>query len=123
MSKLDKPTGATRQLAAVGTGYSGSSLDKVDKIRDVAERGVTKVEGIEVLAPPEVQFVAAQALEEVKETGEAIDGASKKVAAESRIKAALNCGLEQTPDRHSATSQDGSNPRRGGQVDSAVLGR
>ncbi|MFA7265815.1 MAG: hypothetical protein WC054_05850 [Candidatus Nanopelagicales bacterium] len=39
-SKLDKgPTGATRKLAAAGTGYSGSSLDKVDKIRDAAERG------------------------------------------------------------------------------------
>lgn len=30
----------TRKVAAVGTGYSGSTLDKVDRIRDAAERGL-----------------------------------------------------------------------------------
>jgi hypothetical protein len=47
-SKLEQVSqGKTRILAAAGTGYSGSTLDKVDKIRDVAERGVTN----EVAAP------------------------------------------------------------------------
>lgn len=32
----------TRHVAATGTGYSGSTLDKVDKIRDAAERGVIR---------------------------------------------------------------------------------
>lgn len=43
-AKLEQVSqGKTRKLAAAGTGYSGSSLDKVDKIRDAAERGVVKV--------------------------------------------------------------------------------
>ncbi|MDW4904453.1 hypothetical protein RB628_03640 [Streptomyces sp. ADMS] len=44
-SKLDEGTPAdraTRKVAAVGTGYSGSTLDKVDRIRDAAERGVIR---------------------------------------------------------------------------------
>lgn len=40
-AKLEQVSqGKTRNLAAAGTGYSGSSLDKVDKIRDAAERGL-----------------------------------------------------------------------------------
>lgn len=38
-------------MAAVGTGYSGSTLDKVDRIRDVAERGVIRQGRQEVPAP------------------------------------------------------------------------
>ncbi len=82
-SNLDEVTAtskATRKLAAVGTGYSGSTLDKVDKIREVAERGVTKVKGVEVEVPPEVREVAEQALSEVKQTGAAIDNSSRKVS-------------------------------------------
>ncbi len=65
----DTAEARTNKLAAVGTGYSGSTLDKVDRIRAVAERGVTKVKGVEVNLPPEVQAVAAQALAEVKRHG------------------------------------------------------
>lgn len=39
-SKLDpveREATKTRKAAAIGTGYSGSTLDKVDKIRDIAE--------------------------------------------------------------------------------------
>ncbi len=78
-SKLDEPTGATRKLAAAGTGYSGSTLDKVDKIRDAAERGVVRVGKSEVPVPDSVRLVANEALSEVKQTGAAIDSASKKV--------------------------------------------
>lgn len=35
----------TQKAAAIGTGYSGSTLDKVDEIRDVAEKGTTKIGG------------------------------------------------------------------------------
>jgi len=79
-SNLDKgQTGATRKLAAAGTGYSGSTLDKVDKIRDVAERGVVKIGKTEVPVPDSVRLAANEALSDVKKTGAAIDAASKKV--------------------------------------------
>lgn len=47
-SNLEKPrpkVGDVRKAAAIGTGYSGTTLDKVDKIRSIAERGVTCTEG------------------------------------------------------------------------------
>lgn len=81
-SNLDEETGAaraTRKVAATGTGYSGSTLDKVDKIRDVAERGVIRQGRTEVPAPEPVQAAAREALEEVKVTGAAVDRASKRV--------------------------------------------
>lgn len=92
-SKLDRPTapavGAVRKVAAVGTGYSGSTLDKVDEIARAAEQGVVKVarvvdgreKRVEVPAPPKVVEVAKKALEDVKKTGAAIDRSSKDVAA------------------------------------------
>ena len=78
-SKLDEAIGATRKLAADGTGYSGSTLDKVDKIRDVAERGVAKIGKTEVTVPDSVRTVANEALADVKQTGAAIETASQKV--------------------------------------------
>lgn len=69
----------TRKVAAVGTGYSGSTLDKVDKIRDVAERGVVKRGKTEVPVPEPVREKAREALEEVKVTGAAVEAASRKV--------------------------------------------
>lgn len=56
-SNLDeeKPTDrATRKAAAISTGYSGTTLDKVDKIRDIAEKGVVKQGKTEVAAPASV---------------------------------------------------------------------
>ena len=83
-SKLDEvspaPTArATRKVAAVGTGYSGSTLDKVDRIRDAAERGVIRQGKTEVSVPEPVREVAREALAEVKVTGAAVDRASRKV--------------------------------------------
>lgn len=79
----DAPARATRKVAALGTGYSGSTLDKVDKIRDIAERGVVPVgtgqQRQEVPAPPEVREVAERELERVKKTGAAVDPAAKSV--------------------------------------------
>lgn len=73
----------TRKAAAVGTGYSGSTLDKVDKIRAIAEQGVVPIgrgkERREEPVPPPVQEVAKRALEDVKKTGAAVDSASKSV--------------------------------------------
>lgn len=91
-SNLEQPTGRTRKLAAAGTGYSGSSLDKVDKIRDAAERGVVKVGKTEMPVPDEVKAIANEALADVKQTGAAIDRASK------RVDSALANYLD-TPDR------------------------
>ena len=71
--------GETRKLAAAGTGYSGSTLDKVDKIRDVAERGVVKIGKTEVPVPDSVRIAANEALADVKQTGAAVEAASKKV--------------------------------------------
>jgi hypothetical protein len=70
----------TRKVAAVGTGYSGSTLDKVDRIRDAAERGVIRQGKAEVPVPEPVREVAREALAEVKVTGAAVDRAHTKVA-------------------------------------------
>lgn len=84
-SKLDGekvvPVGAVRKVAAVGTGYSGSTIDKVDRIRDIAERGVIRQGKNEVPAPAPVVEVAKKALEDVKVTGAAIDRSAQDVAA------------------------------------------
>lgn len=45
LAKVTKPRSASsevREAAAIGTGYSSSMLDKVDRIRDIAERGVLR---------------------------------------------------------------------------------
>lgn len=70
---------ATRKAAAVGTGYSGTTLDKVRTIRDAAERGVVKQGKQEVPAPEPVREVAQQAVENVKQTGAAIDREFQRV--------------------------------------------
>lgn len=79
-SKLDERPGPVRKVASIGTGYSGSTLDKVDKIRDAAERGVVRQGKAEVPVPEPVREVAREALEEVKQTGAAVDRADRKVA-------------------------------------------
>lgn len=71
----------TKNVAALGTGYSGSTLDKVDRLRDVAERGVVRRGRREVPTPEPVRQVAREALEGVKQTGAAVDAADKKLAA------------------------------------------
>ena len=68
---------ATRKAASTGTGYSGSTLDKVDKIRDVAERRVIKRGKEEIPAPDPVVEVAKKALVNVKQTGAAVDRSSR----------------------------------------------
>lgn len=90
--KLGEPTGdretrkarETAKVAAIGTGYSGSTLDKVDRIRDVAERGVIPIgkgsQRREVPAPEPVREVAQRELSGVKKTGAAVDRASRAVA-------------------------------------------
>lgn len=72
-----KSASATRKVASAGTGYSGSTLDKVDKIRDVAERGVIKRGKDEIPAPAPVVEIARKALEDVKQTGAAVDRSSR----------------------------------------------
>ncbi|MFG1794253.1 ParB N-terminal domain-containing protein [Nocardia sp. NPDC049149] len=67
----------TKNVASAGTGYSGSTLDKVDKIRDVAERGVIKHGKDEIPAPAPVVEIARKALENVKQTGAAVDRSSR----------------------------------------------
>lgn len=72
---------AARKVGAQTTGYSGSTLDKVDRIRDIAERGVVRQGKTEVPAPEPVVEVARQALADVKVTGAAIDRSSRNVEA------------------------------------------
>lgn len=87
-SKLDEvstpaSTRATRKVAAVGTGFSGSSIDKVDEIRAVAEKGVAVVsigrERREVPVPEPVREVARQQLPALAQTGAAIEPARQAV--------------------------------------------
>lgn len=73
--------GDARKVGAKTTGYSGSTLDKVDKIRDVAERGVIRKGKEEVPAPEPVVEVAKKALEDVKRTGAAVDRSSRDLNA------------------------------------------
>lgn len=62
-AKLAETTGVeTRKAAAAGTGYSGSTLDKVDQIRSVAEQGVITFGGAAIPAPEPVKEVAREAL-------------------------------------------------------------
>lgn len=69
-SKLDTPTvGATRKAAAVGTGFSGTTLDKVDQVRAATTS-----------PNPAIAKAAAEALDEIESTGK-VDRAFKKVAA------------------------------------------
>lgn len=69
----------TRNVAAIGTGYSGKTLDKVDRIRDAAERGVAKRGDQEVPVPESVREVARGALVDVSRTGAAVDNAYQRV--------------------------------------------
>jgi ParB family chromosome partitioning protein len=73
----------TAKVAASGTGYSGSTLDKVDKVRSIAEKGVIPIgrgrERREIPAPPAVRDVAVQELEGMKQSGAAVDRAAKNV--------------------------------------------
>jgi len=57
----------TAKVAATGTGYSGSTLDKVRAIRDAAERGVVRQGDREVPAPTEVREIARAGVENVKQ--------------------------------------------------------
>jgi ParB family chromosome partitioning protein len=70
----------TRTVAAAGLGYGARTLDKVDRIRDAAERGVIRQGKTEVPVPGPVREAAREALAEVKVTGAAVDRAHTKVA-------------------------------------------
>ena len=87
---------ATRKVAAIGTGYSGSTLDKVDRIRDVAERGVVRQGREEVPVPEPVRAVAREALAEVQVTGAAVEPAHR------RVDQALTEYVEASPDVQAA---------------------
>lgn len=77
----DRKEREVRKAAAVGTGYSATTIDKVDRIRDAAERGVIKRGKTEVPAPAPVVAVAREQLEHVKRTGAAIDRSAKALDA------------------------------------------
>lgn len=65
----------TKKVAAIGTGYSGSTLDKVRTIRDAAERGVIKQGRSEIPAPEPVRQAAREVIEDVKKSGAAVERA------------------------------------------------
>lgn len=73
----------TRRVASIGTGYSHTSIDKVDEIRRVAEQGVTVIgsgkDRREVEVPEPVREIARKQLPALAKTGAAIDPASKAV--------------------------------------------
>lgn len=80
--KLGGSDGDTRtaKVAAVGLGYSGTTLDKVDGIREVAERGIVRLGGREIPAPEPVRDVARQALTELQRPGAPVDRLHRTVA-------------------------------------------
>ncbi|WP_405428883.1 ParB N-terminal domain-containing protein [Streptomyces erythrochromogenes] len=87
-----RPDGRTAKVAAVGTGYSATTLDKVDVLRAVAERGVARQGRREVPVPEDVRAVAAEALEAVKQPGASVDAEHRKV------RAALGAYLDASPE-------------------------
>lgn len=92
LGETNPKTRETAKLGAIGTGYSGSTLDKVDRIRDVAERGIVRHGKTETPAPEPVREVARQALTEVQQTGAAVDRAARKV------EQALGQYIDESPD-------------------------
>lgn len=57
----------TSKVAAQGTGYSASTLDKVDQARQLADTGKVTRHGREIRLPPEVQQAAQQAVTDLHE--------------------------------------------------------
>lgn len=108
LEQASQNTTKTRKAAAAGTGYSGSTLDKVRAIRDAAERGVVKQGKQEVTAPEPVREVARQAVENVKQTGAAIDREFQNVT--------------KAIDRYVEADLDVQRARRAKEWDSAVRG-
>ncbi len=100
VSKTPPTDKATRKVAAKGTGYSGSTLDKVDKIRDTAERGVIRQGKTEIPAPAPVVEVAKKSLEAVKQTGVAVDRASRdyQAAVDDFITVVAGCVIPCSPE-------------------------
>lgn len=90
----------TRTAASIGTGYSPRTLDKVDRVVEIAERGSLTVgrgaERYEMPVPPEVQEVAQKVVEGLKQTGAAVDAADKAVSH------ALETFVEADPDVQAA---------------------
>jgi ParB family chromosome partitioning protein len=71
----------TAKIAATGTGYSGSTLDKVKSVREVAEQGVIRIGGERLPAPEPVREVAREALEAMQQHGAPVDRLHRQVAA------------------------------------------
>jgi ParB family chromosome partitioning protein len=72
-----QPVGRTRDVAANGTGYSGKTLDKVDKVIAVAE---------DEQQPEAARETARKALSEMDTTGK-VDGAFRKAMSAMKKKA------------------------------------
>ncbi len=83
LPQVSKEAAKTRTAAAVGTGYSARTLDKVDEIRDIAERGTVKIgkgrDQRELPAPEAVVSVAREHVARLEKTSAAIDPAFKAV--------------------------------------------
>jgi len=71
----------TSKVAATGTGYSGSTLDKVKSVREVAEQGVIRIGGERLPAPEPVREVAREALVQMEQHGAPVDRLHRQVAA------------------------------------------
>lgn len=89
-----RPDARTAKVAAVGTGFSGSTLDKVDQIRTCAERGVIRRRGQEVPVPDVVRTVAQEALTQVQRSGIPVDRQHQ------RLREALAAYLDGDPELH-----------------------
>jgi ParB-like nuclease domain/Pectate lyase superfamily protein len=77
------PAGSTTSqiwiASIIGTGYSGSELDKVDRVRQMAELGVLWRQDQQIDLPPGIVKVARQALNEFSVVGADVDRASKRL--------------------------------------------
>ena len=78
-----KPKGETRKVASIGTGYASSSIDKVDAVRQAAERGTRTIgtgkDRREEPVPEPVREIARKQLPALAQTGAAIEPAHQAV--------------------------------------------
>lgn len=99
VSKLDTPSPnverqrrSTRKLGAVGTGYSGSTLDKVDRVREAAEKGTVTKHGKTTQLPAPVVDIARRGVESLQ------DGTARPDKALADVEQAISEHLAEDPE-------------------------
>lgn len=103
----------TKNVAAIGTDYSGSTLDKVDKIRSIAEKGLILQGNDKSSASESVREVARAALVGLQQPGASVDGAYRKVTNAIKWEAEPDTADEVSPEEIPKPPAGRGSPRVG----------